>query len=64
MTSVQGRILVIVVALAVTVYMAFRHTPELDGVKNATLYRLSVLVIMLRGFCFVAFEVFRLFPLR
>lgn len=63
MTSIQGRILVIVAALAVTVYMAFWQTPELDGVKNAMLYRLSFLILMLRGFCFVAFEVFRLFPL-
>lgn len=59
-----GRIVILAACSAISWYIAFRRTPELDGVENATLYRVSYGMLVLRGFGIIAFTIFGLFPME
>jgi len=59
-----GRIVIAAVCSILSWYIAFRQTPELDGVKNACLYRTSYGMMVLRGMGFIAFTIFNLFPME
>lgn len=59
-----GRILILIISIAVAYYVAFRQTPELDNVENRWVYRVSYGMLILRALGFIAFDSFGLFPLE
>ena len=61
--NVVGRLLVLGIGMAMWGYVAFRRTPELDEVEKAGLYRWSLFALMLRGWCFIWFDLLNVFPL-
>lgn len=62
MQMLIGRIVALAICSGLSWYVAFRQTPELDEVENAWLYRVSYGMLMLRGFGYIAFDIFGLFP--
>ena len=56
------RPVVLIAILAVSMYVAFKDTPELDDVKNAGMYRLSFGMILTRGAAYFIFDILELFP--
>jgi len=59
--AVLGRIILISIGIILSGYYAFKRTPELDGVDNAFMYRVSYGIVMLKGFCFIVFDLLHLF---
>ena len=53
---------VLLIILAVSMYVAFKDTPELSGVKNAGMYRLSFGMVLTRGAAYFIFDILGLFP--
>ena len=57
-----GRLLVLGIGVVLWAYVAFRRTPDLDDVEKAWVYRLSFLMLMLWGWCYVWFDWLNVFP--
>lgn len=58
-----GRGLLLILSFIIGWYVAFKNTPELDRVENAWIYRLSYGMLIVRGFAYIFFDAFELFPL-
>lgn len=58
-----GRLLLLVLTLIFSFGGAFKFTPELDDVKSAWIYRISVAMLIARGLAYIWFDIFNLFPL-
>lgn len=63
MDLVIGRWLTILASLGVAYVLAFRNTPELDGIENATFYRFAYAMVIMRGVAFLVFDSWGLFKL-
>jgi len=58
-----SKILLLATCSIISWYIAFRQTPELDGVKNAWIYRVSYGMLILRGLAFT-FTTIGLLPIE
>ena len=63
-STVAFRVVTFVLMATATGWVAFRCTPELDGVENKWIYRVSYWSILARGVTFMLFNMLRLFPLE
>jgi hypothetical protein len=59
-----GRLVLIALGVLFFGYGAFKQTPELDGIKNASVYRGSLFFLLLRAYSFTIFDLWHLFPLE
>lgn len=62
--NLTGRAIVLILSFIIGGWLAFKETPELDGVRNATFYRLCYMLVCMRGVGFIAFDLLGLFPLN
>ena len=60
--NVVGRLVVMGIGALLLGHVAFRETPELNGVKNAWVYRWSYFLLMLRGWNLTFFDLLDVFP--
>lgn len=61
--NIIGRLCIVIIGCLIWGYVAFKQTPELDGIKNAWIYRTSYFALLLRGWMFILLNMANLFPL-
>ena len=56
------RLLIVLIGAGCAYWAAWRDTPDLDELARKTTYRACYFMMFLRGWCFIWFDMLKLFP--